>query len=149
MSAGHNQSRHAGCGDGGRQSVTLHGGVHLAVPSAPGLGWVEHTTSSAHVSERTLTGSVRSASRNTGNTSDGTTGTPRDSRGIVPSLILHSHSLTLVLVDSSVHEAHEISTKRSGKDLGKSHGSLRFILGLVRREDGRNWARSRHLVSYL
>jgi len=57
-------------------SVTLLVDVGLDVPFAPDLGRVEHATTTAHVTESTLTGTVSTSTRDTRNTSNGTTGTP-------------------------------------------------------------------------
>lgn len=77
VSSGHNESRDGGSRDSGNQSVSLLGLVDLLVPSSPGLGGGEHSSSSAHVSESGLSSSVGSSSRNSGNTSHGSSSTPR------------------------------------------------------------------------
>jgi hypothetical protein len=59
--------------------------VDLSVPSAVGLGWGEHTTTTAHVSESSLAGTVSTATSNTWDTCNSTTSTPRLSRGLVTS----------------------------------------------------------------
>ena len=73
--------------------MTLLGHVGLSVPASPGLGGVEHTSATAHVTESTLAGSVGTTTRDTRDTGDGTTGTPGGSGGIVTRLVLHSDSL--------------------------------------------------------
>jgi hypothetical protein len=70
---------------------------HLSVPSSPGLGGCEHSTSTAHVSESTLTCSVGTTTRDSGNTSNSTTSTPRFSRVVVTSKLGNGVSLSLVL----------------------------------------------------
>lgn len=60
-----NQSWHTRSSDSGNQSVTALVHVNLAVPSAPWLGWGEHATSTTHVTEGTLTGTVGTATTNT------------------------------------------------------------------------------------
>ena len=47
-----------------------------------------------------LAGSVSSSTTNTGNTCDGTTGTPGLSRGLVTSLLAHGVCLALVFGDA-------------------------------------------------
>lgn len=49
--------------------------VHLAVPAAPDLEGSKHATATAHVTIGTLARAAGSATRDTGNTGDGTTGT--------------------------------------------------------------------------
>jgi hypothetical protein len=48
----------------------------LTLPSAVGLGWGEHTTTAAHVTESSLAGTVGTATSNTGDTCNSTTSTP-------------------------------------------------------------------------
>jgi len=73
--------QHEGNGSGGSQSrddgVSLLVLVDLSVPSAIGLGGSEHTTTTAHVTESSLSSTVCSTYRNPRNTSDGTSSTPR------------------------------------------------------------------------
>lgn len=57
------------------------------MPLAPDLGGSEHATRAAHVTERSLTSTVSSSTRDTGNTGDGTTSTPGLSRGLMTSLL--------------------------------------------------------------
>ena len=47
--------------------------VDLDVPPTPDLGRGEHATGTAHVTEGSLTGTVGTTARDTGDTSDGTT----------------------------------------------------------------------------
>ena len=47
--------------------------VDLDVPLAPDLGGSEHATGTAHVTEGGLTGTVGTATRDTGNTGDSAT----------------------------------------------------------------------------
>ena len=83
--------------DNGETALVL---VDLDVPLAPGLGRGEHTTTTAHVTEGSLARTVGSTTTDTGNTSDGTTGTPRLSGGLVTSLYVDSVRLPLVLGDA-------------------------------------------------
>lgn len=47
--------------------------VDLDVPLSPNLGRGEHSTGTAHVTKGSLTGTVRTTTRDTGNTRDSTT----------------------------------------------------------------------------
>ena len=54
-----------------------------------------------------------SSTTDTGNTSDGTTGTPGLSRGLVASLLAHRVSLTLVLSDALYSPGSEFIVERA------------------------------------
>lgn len=73
--------QHEGDGSGGSQSrdnsVSLLVLVDLSVPSSVGLGGGEHTTTTAHVTESSLASTVSSTARNTRNTGDSASSTPR------------------------------------------------------------------------
>jgi hypothetical protein len=100
------------------------------VPLAPDLGRGEHATGTAHVTEGSLTGTVGSSTRDTGNTGNGTTSSPGLGGSLMTSLLgaaavrtgildmiwlgLHSIGLTLVLVHASV----------DGMDNVRPNGSL-------------------------
>jgi hypothetical protein len=72
-------------GRGGRKALLVQ--VDLLVPLPPDLGRSEHATGAAHVTESSLTSTVSTTTRDTRNTGDGTTGTPRLGRGLVTSLL--------------------------------------------------------------
>lgn len=52
------------------------GHIDLSVPSSVGLEGSEHSSLSAHISEGGLSGSVSTRSRDSGNSSHGSTGSP-------------------------------------------------------------------------
>ena len=56
--------------------MSLLVGVDLSVPSSVGLEGSEHSTLSALVTEGTLSGSGGTRATDSGNTSDGSTGSP-------------------------------------------------------------------------
>jgi len=93
--------------------------VNLDVPLAPGLGGSEHASTTAHVTEGSLSGTVGSSSSNTGDTGDGATGTPRLSAGLVTGLLAHSVSLALVLGDALVDLLDNIEPDGGGQDRGE------------------------------
>jgi hypothetical protein len=76
VTAGGDEGRKGGGSKSGSSGVTTLVHINLAVPLAPGLEVGEHATSTAHVTEGTLTSGGRSTTRDTGDTRDGTTGTP-------------------------------------------------------------------------
>jgi len=63
-------------GKGGGQSVSALVKRGASVPSSPDLCGGEHSSTSAHVSESSLSGSVGTTTANTGDTSDGSTSSP-------------------------------------------------------------------------
>lgn len=73
---GHDESWDTSGGNGTGHSVSSLVDVALFVPSPPGLEWSEHPTSSAHVTKSGLAGSVGSATSDSRNSSNGSTGTP-------------------------------------------------------------------------
>ncbi len=89
MTTGKQESWDGGCSQGGNGSISpavvsmlkILGGavfsllakVDLLVPLSPDLRGCEHATRSAHVTEGSLSSSVSSSSRDTGNTGDSAT----------------------------------------------------------------------------
>merc|ERR1712188_71017 len=67
MATGHDERRKGGGSKSGTHSVTALVHIDLAVPLAPCLGGVEHTTTTAHVAEGTLSSTVGTAARDTRN----------------------------------------------------------------------------------
>lgn len=126
VTTGHNQRRKGRSGKSSANSHSLLVKIDSSMPSSPDLGRGEHTTTSAHVTEGGLTGTVGSTSRNTRNTGDGATGTPRLSRGLVTSTNGNSVSLTAVLVDVGVDELNHI-----GSDGGGEYGGESVLGGLL------------------
>lgn len=86
----------------GYLSVSLaHGGLHGSTNS-------KHASTAAHVTESSLSGTVGSATRDTGDTGNSATGTPGLSRGLVTSLLGNSVGLALVLVHASVNRLDNV-----------------------------------------
>jgi len=77
VTTGHDERSASGGGEGGSDGVSLLVGVDLSVPLSPDLEGSEHATLTALVTEGSLAGTVGTGARNTGNSSNGTTGTPR------------------------------------------------------------------------
>jgi len=76
VTLGHGQRWESSGGDGGDGGITSLSDIDLSEPSSPGLVWVEHTTTSAHVTESGSTRSGGTTTTDTWDTSNGTTGTP-------------------------------------------------------------------------
>nr|WCZ58332.1 60S ribosomal protein L4 [Paratrimastix eleionoma] len=76
VTTGHNEGRDSRGSQSGAESVTLLVDIDLTVPTAEDLGGGEHVTTSTHVTERTLTRTMGTTTRDTRNTSNSTTSTP-------------------------------------------------------------------------
>jgi hypothetical protein len=72
VAASEEESSARGCSDGRDSSKTLLAKVDLLVPLAPDLGRREHATRTTLVTERGLTGTVSTTTRDTRNTGDST-----------------------------------------------------------------------------
>jgi len=77
VTSGENEGIEGGGSEGSGNGVTSLGDVHLSMPSSVGLKGGEHSSLSTHVTECGLTGSMGSRSRHSGNTGNGSTGSPR------------------------------------------------------------------------
>jgi len=84
-------------GEGRNGSKTALILVHFDMPSTPGLRGRKHPTTTAHVAKRSLTRAVGAPTADAGNTSNGTTSTPRLGGGLMAGFFADSISLTLVL----------------------------------------------------
>ncbi|KAH3673894.1 hypothetical protein OGATHE_001874 [Ogataea polymorpha] len=113
VASGQNQRLHSSGSNGRSSGVSLLVEIDLDVPSSPDLGWSEHTTASAHVTESSLAGSVGSATANSWDSGNGSTGTPGLGRGLVTSVLSDGVSLSLVLVDSGEDGVDNIWSDRS------------------------------------
>ena len=137
MTSGHDKGWNGGGGKSrgnGESTLSL---VDLPVPLSPGLGWGEHSTGSAHVSERGLTGSLGSSSGNSWNSGNGSTSSPRNGRGLVSSIQVHGVSLSVVLVHVGVNKLNDIRSKWGQEDGWKGGGTG---LGSSGGEDGDDWS---------
>jgi len=105
--------------DNGEAALVL---VNLDVPFAPGLGRSEHASSTAHVTEGSLTGAVSSSTTNTGNTCNGATSTPGFGTGLVTSLLAHGICLPLIFRDALVHLLDDIEPDGGGQNRGERKG---------------------------
>jgi hypothetical protein len=110
------ERRDCGGGEGGNQGISALVHVDVSVPSAPDLGWGEHATLSAHVTECTLAASVRTTAGNSGNTCNGSAGAPRLCRGLLTSMLGDSVGLAVVLGDVGVHKVHDVASDWCSQD---------------------------------
>jgi hypothetical protein len=110
----------------------------LAVPSSPGLGGGEHSTTTAHVSEGTLASTVSTATRYTRNTRDGATSTPRFGRRLVSGVFRDSVGLSLVLGHASVDVVDNVRTDGSSQNCSES--DVLVNLSVARSVDANEWS---------
>lgn len=75
VTTGHDKGRKTGGGNGGSGGHSSHVKVDLSMPSSPDLGGGKESTSTAHVTEGTLSRSVGTTTTDSGDTGDGTAGT--------------------------------------------------------------------------
>ena len=128
VSTGHDKGGDSGGGQSRGNSVSLLANVDLLVPLAPGLGGCEHASSTAHVSESSLSGSGGTSTSDTRDTGNGTSSTPRGGRNLLSSADGDGISLTLVLVHVGVNKLNNVRTERGRHDSGE--GSLsRLVSG--------------------
>ena len=139
VTSGHDQGGQRRGGDRGGHGVALLGHVGRSVPSSPGLVRGEHVTSLTHVTEGTGTGLVGTATRNTGDTRNGSSGSPRLSRVLVAGELGNSVGLSSVLRDISEDSADQVGSQRSREDsseLNGLSGGLGRVLSVVHRNNG-------------
>jgi hypothetical protein len=117
VATGHHKGHDSGGSQGRRHGVSALVDIDLSMPASPDLGRGEHATSTAHVSERTLSGSGGTSTGDTGDTSHGTSSSPRHGRGLHTGLLGHGVGLTGVLGHKVVHVVHNVGT-----DGGSHHG---------------------------
>lgn len=131
VSSGEHQWNDATGSDGGGCSVSLLLDVHSPVPSSPGSKGCEHATLSAHVAESTLSAPVRTTSSNSGNTSHGSTGSPRGCTMLHTGVHIHTMSLSSVSCDILVYETNNVRSDRSPENCGKSDVLVQDLVGVV------------------
>lgn len=108
VTLGLDKSWDARSSDGRDQSVTALVYIDLAVPATVGLSGSEHATTTAHVTESTLAGTVSTTTTNTGNTGNSTTSTPGFGRGLVAWKKQRNTQITLVY-DGCTGGVHQVT----------------------------------------
>lgn len=142
VASGQNQRSHAGSSNSRGSGVTLLVVVDSHVPSSPGLGWSEHTTTPTHVTESTLAGTVGTTTTDSWDSGDSTSGTPGLGGGLVTSLAGDSVSLSLVLVDSGEDRLNNVTSDWSSKNSRQLHLGGGFLT--LGGDDGNLWT-GRHV----
>lgn len=128
--AASNDERSDSRGSNGRSgSVSLLVVVDLDVPLSPDLGRSKETTATAHVTESSLARSVSTTTTDTGNSGNGTTGTPRLSRGLLTGVSGDGVSLTLVLSDTSPDLVDNIGSDGSLENSRDNDSGSRGLTG--------------------
>jgi len=118
VATGEHERSAGGGGEGRGDGVALLVRVDLAVPFAPDLEGSEHATLAALVTESGLAGTVGTGARNTGNSSDGATSSPRLGGVLVSLEVEHTVGLPSVLGHVGVDEGDDIVTDGRGEDSG-------------------------------
>jgi hypothetical protein len=143
----HDESWYTGGGNGAGHSVSSLVDVTSFVPSPPGLEWSEHPTSSAHVTESGLAGSVGSATSDSRDSSNSSTGTPGFGGGLFTSDFFHSGSLSGILSEVGVDKVDEVTSDwglEDGWGVNLAGGFTGFVV------DGDLWSRGgeRHVFFF-
>lgn len=141
MALGLDQSGHAGGGDRGHDGETLLVHIDATVPTAPGLGRGEHASTTAHVAERSLAGTVGTTSTDTRNTGDGTTSSPGLGGRLVSSLLADGVRLAAVALDQLVHVVDDV--RADGRLEDRRQRDLRLACLILLRVDTHEGASSR------
>eukprot|EP00960_Hanusia_phi_P055351 762947-Hanusia_phi.AAC.12 len=140
VTTSHEESWHGGSSEGRANSNASLVGVGLGSPLAPGLGGVEHASSSAHVTEGSLTGAVGTSTTDTGDTGHSATSSPGDGGLLHTGLGVHSIGLALILGHVGVNPVNDVLADGGKEDVGEGEGPNALAL-LRRRQDGHNRTR--------
>lgn len=141
VTTGQNKRGKRGGREGRASGITTLSLADLDVPSSPYLSSTKHTTTTAHVTEGTLTRSVCTSTSNTRDTRHSSTSSPTLSRGLLTSKSGYSVWLTMILVHASVDADNKISTDGGSEDGREGGGALLFSL---KRLDGNKGSRRLH-----
>lgn len=132
VTTGHDEGTAGSSGESRSNSVSLLVGVNLSLPLSPDLEGSEHATLAALVTESTLAGTVSTGTRDTGNTGDGTTSTPRLGGVLVAGVPEDTATLSSVLGHVGVAELNDIISDGSSEDGGHLAGASDLLrLGSV------------------
>jgi len=128
---GHDEGWDTSGSDGRDHGVPLLGDRDLTVPPPVDLGGSEHMTSTAHVAESTLAGTVSTTSADTGDTSHGTSSTPGLGAGLVTGITVDTVGLSVVLGNLVMDEGHDVGSDGSLEDGWKADRVASHFLLLV------------------
>ena len=139
----HHQWRQAAGSQSHCNGMALLGHIHTAVPAAPDLGRVEHSSTPGLVSKSCLSCTVSATTRSTGNTCHRSTSAPRFGRSVIARFWAHCVGLPLVLGHVGVDLTDKVWSQWWLQHIGHRHGTslLRGVLEVV---DGDYRPGSRH-----
>lgn len=104
MSSRQDNSGNSTSGDSARGSLSPLLQVTLPVPASPHLGGGEHVTSSAHIAEGTLAGSMGTGPAHSWDSADGSSCSPGLGGVLVAHEVFNCVGLAMILADVGVHE---------------------------------------------
>jgi len=137
VAAGHHQRRERGGSECGADGVAALVHVDLAVPLPPGLGRVEHATSTTHVTESSLSCAVGTTTLDTRDTGHGAASSPRLGGLLVASPLGDGVCLAGVLGHVGVYEVHNIRADWGQEDRWHNHLGWLVAFGAL---DSHTWA---------
>merc|ERR1712021_211283 len=137
VAAGHDEGREGGSSECGADGVAALVHADLAVPLPPGLGRVEHATSTTHVTESSLSCAVGTTTLDTRDTGHGAASSPRLGGLLVASPLGDGVCLAGVLGHVGVHEVHNIRTDWCKEH--RRHCHLGWLVSAITL-DGYAWA---------
>jgi len=137
VTSGEDKGSDGGSSKSSSNGVSLLLDVDLSVESSPGLQGGEHATLSDGVGEGTLSSSVGTGTTDSGNSGNGSTGTPRDGGMLHTGLGEDSVRLSDVLGDLVVDELDDIESDGGSADSREGDLADDFrSVGVVENGDG-------------
>lgn len=130
VASGHNERTASGGSEGRGDSVSLLVNVDLSLPLSPDLERGEHAALTAHVTEGTLAGAVSTRARDSWDSGNSASGTPRLSGVLVAGVPVDGVTLSSVLGHVGVAELNEIISDRGSEDSGHV-GRAGNLVGVV------------------
>jgi hypothetical protein len=122
MSTGEDKRGKSRSGKSRNNSETALVLVDLDVPFPPSLSGSEHTTTTAHVTESSLSRTVGTSSTYTGNTGNSTPGTPRLGTRLVASFCRDSIWLTTIFGNGFVDLLYDVQADRCCQNIREREG---------------------------
>lgn len=137
MSSSFNERGTSGCREARGNSLSLLSLVDLPVPPSVRLGWGKHSTTSTHVTERTLSRSMSTSSGNTRDSRHGSASSPGVGTVLVSSnnpggskVDLDTICLSRVLSHIGMNKLHQISSEWAFQDVNHLGRATLFTIGI-------------------
>merc|ERR1719259_1463043 len=148
VSLGHDQSGYSSSGDGRAHGVSLLVGVDAMVPSTPRLGRGKHASTTAHVTEGTLTGSVSATPTHSGDPRHGSSGSPGGRRRLFAGTDVDAVRLPRIFQHFVMNKRNDVGTDGGFEDGREVHA---FVSdgGSICAVDGDDRTRRHFFYSYL